>query len=436
MELMFEVISRHKFSLGTSSSYVFGNVGGHIGRGQECEWVLPDKSNKVSRKHALISFDGTSFYMQDLSTNGIFTVLGKERLVKGKAYKLEHGLSFLIGDYTVQTRLLHKPDAYISQDLSSSDELIPEEAFLDLDPLAALEQQEEHETKQRLGMYKDLLGTSSAEPIFQSDHSEPRMDAMPLLRGIPEDWEEAAGTVEAEEPMTETDKGTPPPETVSPRKKRQAKPVPAPETQDADARPAESEMENFFRLLGFNGASLSKEERETILQNTAALVIASVDGMIQALQNRAESKNELRLPITTMRLAGNNPLKFSPTAQAALAYLLGAKESGMLPASEAMATAFNDLHSHHMGLLAGARAAVRAALEKISPRQVEARLDINGSVKFSRSLRLWNTFSRMHQEVLGDPDSLSSFFLQDFSRAYDLQIRTLNPLPPGKKGSF
>lgn len=39
----------------------------------------------------------------------------------------------------------------------------------------------------------------------------------------------------------------------------------------------------------------------------ADLMTAAVDGMLQALRNRADSKNELRLPVTTMTLANNNP---------------------------------------------------------------------------------------------------------------------------------
>lgn len=46
--------------------------------------------------------------------------------------------------------------------------------------------------------------------------------------------------------------------------------------------------------------------------------------MTNALHNRAECKNELRLPATSTGLAvNNNPLKFSPSPEAALATLLG-----------------------------------------------------------------------------------------------------------------
>lgn len=436
MELMLEVISRHKFSLGKSASYIFGNVGGYIGRGKECEWVLPDKSQRISRKHALISFDGTYFFIEDLSTNGIYTVLGHERLPKGERYQLEHGASFLFGDYTVQARLLHRPDTYIPQDLESATELIPDKAFLKLDPLEAMEQQEEHEAKVRLGMYNDILGTSDAEMVFQQNHTESRLGAMPSVSAIPENWD----LDEAGMPGAPKVSGAQEPAKAQPTARfapvvdDPAQSPAAPSVSEVRAQRGEqTDMELFFRLLGFDRVPEDQAERELILRNAVELLMASVNGMIVALQNRAESKNELRLPITTMRLAGNNPLKFSPTAQVALEHLLGQKQNGMLSAGQAMLQGFEDLHGHNMGLLTGARAAVRAALEAVSPEKVAARLDVNGPVRLNRTQRLWHTYSRMQRSLMDDKDGFAAFFLKDFARAYELQLRTLHPLSTSSK---
>lgn len=104
-----------------------------------------------------------------------------------------------------------------------------------------------------------------------------------------------------------------------------------------------------------------------MLRQAAEIMVAAVDGMHHCLRNQAECKNDLRLPTTTMRLSDNNPLKFTPTPAVALEQLLAPVQDGMLPAGKAMLSGFNDLHGHHMGLLAGARASVRAVLEKYPP---------------------------------------------------------------------
>lgn len=494
MELMLEIISRQKFSAGFPTSCVFGKVGGYIGRSEECEWRIPDKEKRISRKHALISCDGTAFYMEDVSSNGIFSSLGKEPIGRVQRYKIGHGESFIIGDYSIQARLLHQPGAYLQTEVEGGGELIPADSLLDLDPLVAMEQQEVHEAKRRLGLYNELLGDAERKPVQVADHNEPRLDSMLSVNAIPENWVEAQsmpvaapmpplngggqgfagsvpynGVVYDEQAASQGSNpylgapqaayqvphpgsqqaahaGIPPemhqvpgqmypgaPQTVPAARPNhhqgayvlQAPPLMPPPPQVEYTQVPETDA--FFKTLGFPATPESPEERERVLRQAAELLLASVDGMIQSLQNRAESKNDLRLTMTTMRLANNNPLKFSPTAKAALELLLGEQE-GLLPAANAMYAGFDDLHSHHMGLLAGARAAVRASLSKVEPAAVEARLDANGPVHFKRVSRLWSTYLRMHRALMDDHDGFAALFLQDFARAYEVQVRTLHPL--------
>lgn len=407
MELMLEVISHHKFTLEKSALHVFSKAGGYLGRDKKCEWYLPDKSKQVSRKHILITSDEGSFYLEDVSTNGTYLVLGKERIPKGTRYKIEHGISFYVGEYTIQAKLLFKPDAHLPQAVSADvTQLIPDDAFLDLDPLVAMDQQDDFEARRRLGFTDDLLGEVTSAAGTQPDHNEPPIDSMLSITAIPDNWE-------AEVPMPSVPESSPP----------QPEPTVVRQVETA------LETEVFFRVLGFTTVPENPEERERILTQAAELLLAAVDGMLQSLRNRADSKNDLRLTVTTMTLASNNPLKFSPTAKAALDYLLAPPQEGMLPPAQAMLSGFNDLHSHHMGLLAGARAAVRAALDRISPEQVEARLDSKGSAKFNRKGQLWQTFGALHQKLVDDPEFFAAAFLQDFARAYEVQVRTLHPIP-------
>lgn len=433
MELMLEIISRQKFSLPHDSrQHVFSEVGGFVGRDKECEWRLVDKTKQISRKHALISFEHSAFVIEDLSTNGIYHALGKERLEKGKKYKIEHGNTYLIGEYSIQARLIHKPDSYISVQEVQADDLLPPDDMLANDPLLALEQQDELNARKRLGLYSDLLGTTQPKPILQSDHTEAPLAAMPPITLVPEDWNEEIDNHETEAKTTkhlieeitmEVNVSAPQPPVMSNSTRT---------SEDANSIP--DEVSAFFRALGFAVAPDSKEERERIMLQAAELVMASVDGMIQALRNRADSKNELRLPITTMTLACNNPLKFSPTAQAALNYLLASPREDFLPPVQAMQNGFDDLHSHTMGVLAGARAAALAILDRMSPKAVEAKLDGAGPVRISRGKRLWNTYIKLHASLCDDNHGFAAFFLEDFARAYEMQIRTLHPAFASRQG--
>lgn len=429
MELMLEIISRQKFSLNHDSvQHVFSEVGGYIGRDEQCEWILPDKTKQISRKHALVSFEYSSFAIEDLSTNGIYNALGKERLQKGKKYKIEHGSTYYIGEYSIQARLLHKPDSYLSGQEMQAEDLIPNDDILADDPLLALEQQDELNARKRLGLYNDLLGVSPAKPSFQSDHTEAPLGAMPEIVLVPEDWnEESDAPVPTQMQSPTSDAGfVPTAKTPHPAEK-------TPQSQDTPDIPS-PEVEAFFHALGFACAPASQAERERIMLQAAELVTVSVDGMLQALRNRADSKNELRLPLTTMALAGNNPLKFSPTGKAALNYLLASSHEGFLPPAQAMQNGFEDLHSHNMGLIAGARAVAQAILARISPQAVEAKLDAAGPVRFSRIRRLWSAYTKMHADLRNDNNGFAAFFLDDFARAYEMQVRTLHPAVINRQG--
>ena len=455
MELMFEVISRQKFSATFPTSHVFSEAGGVIGRSEECEWVLPDKGRRISRKHAVISCDGKSFYIEDVSSNGVFTEPGMTPLERNEPHRVGHGDSFIMGDFSIQARLLYRPDAYIPSEMD--EEWPAPDNALSQDPLTAMDQQEEFEAKRRLGHYDDFL--KDARPAARdipADHNSVSTDS--LLRvavvseldgpDLPADWdleEDESGSAPQnstpERPATQrraleglvperSAPDIPVPDSPAPQARYPDSPGESP-CESPDARPLSCETEGFFRALGFTTAPESPAERQRMLLQAAEIILAAVDGLHHCLRNQAECKNDLRLPVTTMQLSGNNPFKFTPTPQVALEHLLGPGGYGMLPAGKAVRSGFGDLHAHHLGLLAGARASVRAVLDKVSPAAIATRLDVEGSFHFSRRSRLWHVYRKTHQALLEDHEGFAALFLHDFARAYEAQVRTLGPVFEG-----
>ena len=313
-------------------------------------------------------------------------------------------------------RLMQQVSSYVG-DGTASRELFADKA-LSLNPMDAMDQEAERQAAERLGNYNDILGRTVPDTLVPSDHSEATASSLPPIvpqydRSAPtaDPWD-ARGTLERLDRPGVSAPADPP--------------EPQPEIVRETLVVPETDM--FFELLGYTAPPNEPEERERILRTAARLLKAAVEGITQAMQNRAECKNELRLSITTTNLAvSNNPLKFSPTAESALVTLLEPPQKGVMESAEAVKEAFRDNHSHHMCLLAGARAAVGSALQKISPEAVEARLDANGPVRFGRSRRLWSTFMRMNYAQKNDHEGFEALFLQDFARAYEMQCRTLNP---------
>ena len=460
MDILFEIVSRHKFSADFPTSRIFGETGGLIGRSSECEWQLPDKSRQISRQHALITFYNGFFYIEDISANGIFHSLGKERLKKGSPRKIEHGDGFILGDYTIMARLMQNPASYAESSIAMEEDLlVSEDPVLSLDPIKAMEQEVEKNAKRRLGEFNDILGMEMPKP-FTGNSNEPGQDMMLPVIPVPEGYvlkrtplanalvkdgpagdafpqaDGAAGGASPQAGGTDASSlRTPDPWDAKgslkhDRPEYELPPQPEPPKPEPPVREVYKvpETELFFKTLGYAKPPEEKEERERIMKLAAELLVASVEGISLATQNRAECKNELRLPMTTTSLAvNNNALKFSPTTGAALSTMLGKSQKGLLDPVYSVKAAFHDLHSHHMGLLSGARAAVNSVLEKLSPDAMEMRLDSNGPVRLGRIARLWRTYIRAHNALCEDQDTFSGFFMQDFARAYEAQVRTLNP---------
>src|SRR5580698_1755424 len=107
MTLRLRVVSYQRRSLGDRSSIVFTVDGGTIGRSADNDWVLPDPLRYVSAHHARVQFREPHFYLQDVSTNGVYVNDDIEPLSKRGAsgYRLVNGDVLSDGEYHIVAAL-------------------------------------------------------------------------------------------------------------------------------------------------------------------------------------------------------------------------------------------------------------------------------------------------------------------------------------------
>src|SRR6201996_3708315 len=112
MTLRLCVVSDQRRSLGDRSTIAFSTDGGTIGRSADNDWVLPDPLRYVSAHHARIHFREGSFYLEDLSTNGIFLNDDERALGKGApdGHRLRSGDLFKMGEYQIVAALAEAPE--------------------------------------------------------------------------------------------------------------------------------------------------------------------------------------------------------------------------------------------------------------------------------------------------------------------------------------
>lgn len=396
MELVFDMVSAPQPLDGSAASKTFRLAGGIIGRAEGCDWVLPDRNRVVSGKHAMVTFDNGAFYLTDTSSNGIHLKDSGMPMVKGEPVRIEHGQVFCLGDYQIRARLRQDPSEFDSAlpHSQSTGNIIPDDAFLDLDPLNALDQQEERQ-------YRDELSWGLPAESAEQPHDYARIDMERL----------------------------PVPELVPPP----AAPV-EPPVSTAEPALADTFWARYSQALGVSLDGLPDDQREALAIAAATLLRQCVSHLQQSLKTRSELKSELRLAQTTVQTAGNNPLKHAADSSEALTLMLRGGEPGQLSATQAVARGYRDLQAHQVALSAASRAALRGMLEHFSPEQLNLRFEREGKGLLNTNGARWKAYTRFHQAIQAEEDWSKRLFARDFANAYEEQIRLIATLNMDTQG--
>ena len=82
-----------------------------IGRGTECDWVLPDPERVLSKRHCVVAFDGRVWRVTDTSTNGTFLNQETDRLDPDAPRLLRDGDRLVFGAYEIEAAFDRQPSA-------------------------------------------------------------------------------------------------------------------------------------------------------------------------------------------------------------------------------------------------------------------------------------------------------------------------------------
>jgi FHA domain-containing protein len=165
-------------------------------------------------------------------------------------------------------------------------------------------------------------------------------------------------------------------------------------------------------------------------QRAGELLRAMTQGALELLTARMVAKRELGAAATQLRTRENNPLKFSPDVDAALAHLLGPAERGFLAPQAAVTEAFDDLRAHQVALLAGMRAALDTVLSRFDPHALEQRLAPGGALEnlipANRRARLWSAYGEEYARIVSEiEDDFDTLLGRAFLKAYQAQLQAL-----------
>jgi type VI secretion system FHA domain protein len=443
MALRLQIISRHRQSLGERGGMEFGHNGGTIGRSLESDWVLPDGQRYLSSRHASIDFRSGSYYIVDTSTNGVYVNDAEQPVGRGNPQRLFTGDRVRIGEYEMSVEITDEDDTRETlandrhvdpvakaqrvppPDPTRADMVAPHEiTAVGIEMMISEEAEVGEIQRVNKANAANLRLEDEVAPAKQK-HSERPPAAPAAERSLPPTSSPPKRIepppVSAAARITQR---SVPPAPKSPPAAPVAKPAVPSTSAQAAASTAAPSLDAFFRGAGLPAQRLDDREAEQMLHRLGQVMRELVLGVSENLHLRAEQKNVLRVPTTTIQPQNNNPLKFSAGIEEALNNLLFRESAEYLSAVDAVRETFGDIKQHQQHLLAAMRTAVSDYVGRLDPEELESKINNGrvGLINAANKLKYWDLFKDLYQVVSQhQPGQFPHQFIEELARAYELE---------------
>lgn len=376
----------------------FPAVGGTIGRSADNDWILPDARRYVSSRHAIIDYQGGAYYLVDTSRNGVYVNGSDTPVGRGHPQRLFDGDRMRIGEFE------------IAVEVTGGDEEVAEDGMRDSIVRAQLVP--EDESVELMLVAEDKLTRDS---VLQR-HLLPARETTAKVRDFPKRPGTTVKAVASADARSKT-------AAVPARDK-----APAPSPAAADSASPEAALAAFLAGAGLKADGISGATTTEVLQLSGKLLRVMVSGVMELLRDRSHVKDTFRLPQTVMQAAQNNPLKFSPSVEEALRYLLNDRTEGAyLSAEDAVGAAFRDVRQHEQAMMAAMLQAVQDYVERFDPDELKSRFDKGmkrgGLLSSANKLKYWDLYEESYLALTQREDNgPPQLFIEEFARAYIQEI--------------
>jgi type VI secretion system protein len=406
MTLRLRVVSDHRRQLAERHTIIFGMSGGSIGRSSDNDWVLPDPLRYVSAHHARIHFRDGHFYLEDLSTNGVFVNDQTEAVAKlgSSGYRLKNGDVLRIGDYQIVVAL--------------DTETVPEIPELDsgaavptsIHALHPIGRAAQTDIGAMLDLEELLVSDNAGSGSFQPVNAYGQ--AIPGTRA-------AAGVAAKPEPVPE-----PSDESLARRIARLAK------AAGRDARGASapalydvhSGLQAFCRGAGIDPEKLPADAQTRMLHLTGQLLREALVGLKDLERSRGELRDRFRIELPPPEPDDPRPSLVRLTVDELLLDILVQHESRSIDAVQWLREAVGEAKSHEQAAAQAMRAAFVEFLDRLDPAELEARFERTarrGKTKPADKAQYWELFTTFYRNLIEMPaDHLPHTFVEAFAAAY------------------
>jgi type VI secretion system protein len=443
MALHLKIISRHRQGLGERAAMEFSHHGGTIGRSLESDWVLPDGQRYLSSRHASIDFRSGSYYIVDTSTNGVYVNESEQPVGRGNPQRLFTGDRLRIGEYEMSVEITDEDGTRESLlDDQHVDPVTKAQRVPPPDPTRA-DMVAPHEItavgiemlineEAEISQIQRVNKANAASLRLEDDFARTKPHAQPPR--TPDAAEQPPPKAATPAPLgaAAPKRSEPPPVSAAARVTERTSAAAKPAGAVAAARPAPAAtaaqgsaaaLDAFYRGAGLQPLRVDDKQAEQVLQRLGQIMREVVLGLSDNLHVRAEHKNLMRVPTTTIQPKNNNPLKFSASVEEALNNLLFRDSAEYLSAVDAIRETFGDVKQHQQLLLSAVRTAVVDYIGRLDPEELENKVGRgNPLLGAANKLKYWDLFKDLFEVVSQcQPGQFPHQFIEDLARAYELE---------------
>jgi type VI secretion system FHA domain protein len=433
MTLRLRIVSDHRRLLGDRSSIVFTVDGGTIGRSADNDWVLPDPLRYVSAHHARVEYRDGHFYLEDLSTNGVFVNDDDRPLAKAHpaGHMLKTGDIVRMGDYQIVAAVETDADQSAAAPADTGAGAVPTSihalktlgrahaqtdigAMLNLDDLLVPENST-NPTFHPVNAY----GQAVAQIPVSAPTRAPAPTAAAVPVAMPAPVAPAAPSLEEE--------------AIERRIARLAKAA-GRDPKNGVSAPAlydvHSGLQAFCRGAGVEVERLPPDAQTRLLHLAGQLFREALVGLKELDRSRNETRNRFRIDLPTDP-DDPRPSVARSTVEDLVIDLFAQHESRRLDAVGWLREAIAEGKTHEIAAAKATRAAFVEFLDRLDPAELEARFERaarRGKARSADKAQYWELFTTFYRNLIEMPaDHLPHTFVEAFAAAYKEYVK--KPLP-------
>ncbi|HKD54120.1 MAG TPA: type VI secretion system-associated FHA domain protein TagH [Steroidobacteraceae bacterium] len=413
--LRLRVVSDQRRTLADRSSTLFSVEGGTIGRSTDNDLVLPDPLRYVSAHHARVQFRDGHFYLQDVSTNGVYVNDDVEPLAKRgtSGHRLANGDVLRMGNYHILAALVPR-----SEEAERAAAPVPTSihALRTLGPAA------QHDIGAQLNVEELLVPVIEMDPILPVGTYGQTVDSgrVQALASAPE-----AAAVPALE-MTPGD--TP---SVAERMARLAEAVRDPKNGSGVIAldDVHSGLDAFCRGAGIAPERLPADAQTRLLHLAGRLFREALVGFKELERSRNDTRNRFRIespppePDDPRASLANSVVEDLAVAMFVL------HEGRRLDAVHWLRELVTEAKQHESATAYATRAAFVEFLDRLDPAELEARFERaarRGKARPADKAQYWELFITFYRNLIEMPaDHLPHTFVEAFAAAYREALKKL-----------